>query len=226
MITSLLPPESREETKDSTPAQQANVFIKKERACPTPVFRFYVRGIIANEIVIQQYCQQMAMATDGETDITWLCYSYHELLRLLLIPGGCYVHRFACRSPWFLVLLCLFAVVLVFWLVMKRLPYPLRGGTTASFFFFFFLLFLFRFATCFLFLFVCFLCVLFHRMCMSCLSIQYDGMALRCLLCLLQTRYQSSTSVAWFCDHIRRSCTSQRRSGESARTLVVPDVYG
>ena len=77
-------------------------------------------------------------------------------------------------------------------------------------------------------LFLCFLCFLFVSFifslsyyneceCRAC-RIQYDDMALHCLLCVLHTN-DVLLSLAKFCGH--RTCISLRRIEESERTLAV-----
>ena len=93
--------------------------------------------------------------------------------KLFRLPGGCFVLRFACYFPRFLVLRCLYAVMQ--WCCffssfqVSAMCNPLRGDTT-FFFSLFFSIFLFRFDSsvfCFLFYCLFILCSLFHRTCMS-----------------------------------------------------------
>ena len=148
--------------------------------------------------------RQGSKVPSGRVGRTWLCYSYHTLLRL---PGGCFELRLACFFPWFLVFTLLISSGVFFFVFLfssffsSSATFPagkhgsVRGSTTVFyytrtryvFFFFSFDLLSLFFFLCFLLFFLSFIeCV-----CRAC-HIQYDDMAVYCLLllCLLHTWYQ------------------------------------
>ena len=106
---------------------------------------------------------------------TWLCYSYHKLLRL---PGGWFVLRLACHFPLVLSLTLLITSRVLFFSLFFSSVCHIPCGKARQFF-----LLCFPFSLLICFLSFCFsLFSLVHRMCMSCLPYPVRMAAWYCIV--------------------------------------------